>query len=276
MTDEKTIAKAQALRVLHDDFLVVPNAWDGMSAVVLAKAGAAAVATTSGGVAWGLGLPDGQQVTRDDMVAVVARVAAAVDVPVSADVEGGYGTAPQDVAATVRAIISAGAVGVNLEDSTAPGGPLHTADEQGERLAAARAAAHDTGLGNLVINARTDVFLFGIGAEDGRLDDVLARAVRYAEAGADCLFVPGLLDLDVLQRLTAESPLPVNAMAMPDGPDVAALRAVGVRRVTIGTVLAQVAYSAAERAAREFLESGTYASCADAASFMHINSLVTR
>jgi 2-methylisocitrate lyase-like PEP mutase family enzyme len=256
MTDLHT--KAKLFRSLHEGGpLVLPNAWDAGSAVLAVRAGAAAVATTSAGVAWSYGRRDGQQLSREAMLEVVSRIAAAVDVPVTADVEGGYGAAPDDVAATVSAAVGAGAVGVNVEDSRAPGGPLFAVDEQAARLRAAREAAGDV---DLFLNARTDVVLFGIGDPDGRLDEVRRRAAAYAEAGADCLFVPGLLDPAALAELVRTSPLPLNAMALPGGPAVADLVDAGVTRVSVGPAIAVAAYSLALRAAREVLGTGTYGS----------------
>ncbi|MBN6054733.1 isocitrate lyase/phosphoenolpyruvate mutase family protein [Nonomuraea sp. RK-328] len=249
--------KARLFRTLGaESVLVLPNAWDAVSAAVIATAGATAIATTSGGVSWSLGRGDGQQLGRDEMVAAARRIVDSVDVPVTVDVEGGYGPAPADVAATVRAVVEAGAVGVNLEDSTAVGGPLFDVAEQSARLRAARDAAAEAGLPELFVNARTDVFLFGIGPSDGRLGEVLERAAAYAEAGADGLFVPGLLDLDVLNTLCAASPLPVNAMAVAGGPSVGELAKTGVRRVSLGTGLAQAAYTVTRRAAEELLGAG--------------------
>lgn len=268
-------AKAQQLRALSaDSVLVLPNAWDAGSAAVIAAAGAAAIATTSGGVAWSLGFRDGQHAGREAMVAAAGRIAAAVDVPVSFDAEGGYGAAPEDVAETVRALVGAGVVGVNLEDSHAPGGPLFTADEQAARLAAGRKAAVEAGLPEFVINARTDVYLFGIGAPEHRLGDVLARAAAYAEAGADGFFVPGLLDLETLRTLCAESPLPINAMAGEGGPSIAELAAVGVRRVSVGTALAQSAYTVARDAAAEILAGGGFARLGGAMGYGDVDGLM--
>ncbi|MFI9010910.1 isocitrate lyase/phosphoenolpyruvate mutase family protein [Actinosynnema sp. NPDC053489] len=270
-------AKADLLRELHaGGVLVLPNAWDAGSAALVARAGAKAVATTSGGVSWALGRPDGQGLSRDEMVERVRLVAAAVDVPVTADVEGGYGHAPEDVAATVEAVVGAGAVGVNLEDSKGYGVPLFTAAEQAARLRAARGAAERAGLPGLVVNVRTDVFLFGVGEPEGRLADVLTRAAVYAEAGADCLFVPGLLDLVVLAELVAGSPLPVNVMAGPGAPTVAEFESVGVRRVSLGTAVAQAAYTAAHRAAEEVLTRGTYAELEGALDYGALNGVFTR
>lgn len=269
-----TQTKAESLRSLHQGVaLVLPNAWDAASAALIERAGARAIATTSGGVAWSLGRTDGHGLTRDEMISQVARIAAAVDVPVTADIEGGYGASPDDVAATVAAVIEAGAVGINLEDSHAPGGPLFEIDEQAQRLRAARSAAEHEGLGDLVINARTDVFLFGIGAEEGRLDAVLERAEAYQDAGADCLFVPGLIDLDVLETLTSATSLAVNVMVWPGAPTVAELEKVGVRRISIGTALAQSAYTAAQNAAKEILTTGSYDSLADSLDYGSLNGL---
>jgi 2-methylisocitrate lyase-like PEP mutase family enzyme len=272
MVSDRQHAHAATLRSLHQDgVLVLPNAWDAGSAALIAAAGAQAVATTSAGVSWAWGRPDGQNLTRDEMVEAIARIAAAVDVPVTADVEGGYGAEPDAVAATVRAVVDAGAVGINLEDSAAPGGPLYGPATQAERLRAARAAATDAGLPELWINARTDVFLFAIGDPADRLDDVLARAAAFGDAGADSVFVPGLVDLDTLASLTSKVALPVNAMAGPGAPDVAALRAAGVRRVSLGAAISQAAYSLARRAAAEALSTGTYTAVAEVDPFPAVN-----
>jgi 2-methylisocitrate lyase-like PEP mutase family enzyme len=209
------------------------------------------------------------------MMRAVARIAAAVDVPVTADVEAGYGPDPDDVATTIKAVLAAGAVGVNLEDSGAPGGGLFDVEAQGRRLRAGRDAAAAQGVPELVINARTDVYLFEVGEPAGRFADVRARAEAYAEAGADCLFVPGLLDLDTLAALVEASPIPVNAMAVPGGPSVAELGGAGVRRVSVGTTIAQAAYAVARRAARDLLADGRYAP-ADVLSYAELNGLFRR
>jgi 2-methylisocitrate lyase-like PEP mutase family enzyme len=277
MVDAVQVERARRFRELHaGGVLVLPNAWDAASAAIVAAAGAEAVATTSGGVAWSLGRPDGQGLGRQAMVAAVARIAGAVDVPVTADVEGGYGAGPDAVAATVAGVVGAGAVGVNLEDSRAGEGALFAVAEQAERLTAARQAAAGAGLPDLFVNARTDVFLFRIGDPDGRLEDVLERARAYAAAGADGLFVPGLLDLGTLRELTSRSPLPVNAMAGPGAPTVAELAAAGVRRVSVGTAIAQAAYQVARDGAVELLRSGSYAPLATTLDYGELNKLVAR
>nr|WSX50880.1 isocitrate lyase/phosphoenolpyruvate mutase family protein [Streptomyces sp. NBC_00974] len=266
--DAKTTERALRLRELGGSLLVLPNAWDAASATVIVAAGASAVATTSGGVAWSIGRADGQHATRAEMLEAAARIVAAVDVPVSVDAEGGY----DDVAATVREVVAVGAVGINLEDSKASDGTLYTAAEQAGRIRSAREAATEAGLPELVINARTDVFLFGIGEESGRPADVLARVEAYAAAGADGIFVPGLLDLEVLGEI-AKGPLPVNAMARPGGPSVAELAGAGVRRVSVGTAVAQAAYSAARAAAVELLGQGTYGALGGELDYPTLNGL---
>ncbi len=273
MVDDRQLAKAETFRSLHNEgIFVLPNAWDAGSAAMIAAAGAQAIATTSAGVSWSLGKSDGEHLSRAEMIDVIARIAATVDLPVSGDIEGAYGSGPEAVAATVRAVIGAGAVGINLEDSRSSDGTLHDASAQAARIRAGRIAAAEADLPELVINARTDVFLFGIGEPGGRLDDVLARAAAYADAGADSLFVPGLLDLDTLSELTSKASMPVNVMVGPGAPDVNALRLAGVRRVSLGQAISQAAYSLARRAAVEALTAGTYNSLADADDFGAINN----
>jgi 2-methylisocitrate lyase-like PEP mutase family enzyme len=253
--------------------LVLPNAWDAASAALIEAAGAAAIATTSAGVSWALGTHDSSGLDRQSLAAAVSRIVQAVSVPVSADVESGYGQEPGDVAQTVRVITDAGAVGINLEDSPgAEGQPLQTAPAQARRIAEARKAAEANGV-NLFINARTDVFLFGVGDPGGRLADVQERAAAYAEAGADGLFVPGLLDLEVIAELAA-GPLALNIMVGPGAPSVDELAKAGAARVSAGSSLAQATYGFVARAAKELLTSGTYESLAGEVDYGTLNSLL--
>ena len=265
--------KAAALLALHhaDDPLVLPNAWDPASAAVIAAAGAPAVATSSAGVAWALGYADGEEIERDEMIEAVSRIVRVVDVPVTADLERGYG----DVGATVRSALGAGAVGANIEDSTADG-ELFAVEEQAERLRAGREAALEVGVPSFVLNARTDVFLRQIGEPEGRLDETKRRAEAYAEAGASCLFVPGLLDLAALAELATTSPIPIAVMARAGGPAVAELASAGARRVSVGPALSEAAYGLARQAARELLESGTYESLDGAIGFPELQSLLSQ
>ena len=263
MTTEQA-QRASAFAELHKPGqpLLLPNAWDVASAVAIASAGAKAIATTSAGVAWSLGVRDGAGLGAERAAAVIARIAAAVDVPVSADIEAGY----SDVAATVTAVLEAGAVGVNIEDRRDGSGLYETA-EQADRLAAARAAARGM---PFWINARTDVFLGG----SGRVDDALERSAAYAAAGADSLFVPGLVDLAGIAEL-AKGPLPVAVMVWPGAPSVAELAAAGAVRISLGSAIAQAAYAVAVRAATEMLTSGTYDSVADGIAYGTMNDAIT-
>ena len=230
--------------------LVLPNAWDAASARIIERAGAEAVATTSAGVAWSLGVPDGDRLDVDEAVAAVARIVRAVDVPVTADIESGYG----DVARTVRLVRDAGAVGINIED-----GPAAAP----ERIVAARAAG-----GDLFVNARIDTFLLSVGG----VDETVARAKAYVDAGADGVFVPGVSDRDVIAELVSRIPAPVNVMAGPGAPPVAELAELGVRRVSVGPAIAAAAYSLAAAAAEEILGSGTYDRSAAALTYGDLNA----
>ncbi|MEV6650769.1 isocitrate lyase/phosphoenolpyruvate mutase family protein [Streptomyces sp. NPDC051219] len=269
--------KAVQLRALHTQPgpLVLPNVWDAASAALVQSAGATAVATTSAGISWSLGRADGHGLSLDEMAAAVRRIASVVAVPVTADIEGGYGAAPAAVAKSVATVVAAGAAGINLEDSTGADEPLYGIDAQRERIVAARQAAVEAGVPDLFINARTDVFLAGVGDAGKRTGLVRERAEAYAAAGADLLFVPGLLDLAVIESVVADSPLGINIMALPGGPSVKELQAVGVRRVSVGMAIAQAAYDLVRRSATELLNEGTYTSFASGVDFGEINSLVS-
>jgi 2-methylisocitrate lyase-like PEP mutase family enzyme len=255
---------ATRLRVLHRNPLVLANAWDAASAVAIARAGATAIATTSAGIAWSLGLPDGHHISRAEMVSAARRIIEAVDLPVTVDIENGYGPDADDVAETVEQIVRAGAAGINLEDSRSADQPLHTPAEQATRIRAARAAADRVTAPDLLINARTDVYFNRERVKADPFAEVLERAEIYAAAGADCLFVPGLLDLSTLEQLTAVAPLPINVMTGPSGPSVAQLIEAGVHRISLGPALHLTAYAAVHHAATEFLTAGTYNTFTDA------------
>jgi 2-methylisocitrate lyase-like PEP mutase family enzyme len=262
-------SKAELFARMHQtgNPLLLPNAWDAASAVTIVAAGATAVATTSAGVAWSLGVPDGADLGPDRAAAAVARIVAAVGVPVSADIEAGYGLEPDSVAATTTAVVQAGAVGINVEDRV--GADLLKPAQQAERLTAAREAADRLGV-PIWINARTDAYLAGDDAER-RLESVLDRAAAYARAGADSLFVPGLIDLADLAVL-AKGPLPIAVMAWAGAPSVAEFAAAGVVRVSLGAAIASAAYAVAARATEELLTSGTYDVTADGIDYAATNA----
>lgn len=269
---------ARVFRRLHerraDAILVLPNAWDAMSARLVEAAGAQAIATTSAGVSWSLGRPDGHGLSRDAMADAVRRIAATVRVPVTADIEGGYGVGtPEDVAETVRSVIAAGAVGVNLEDSPGrEGEALLDVAAQAERVAAARASAAAAGV-DLFINARIDGYLLRVGAEASRFDETVRRAQAYTAAGADGVFVPGLVDAATIQRLAAAVGAPLNIMAGPGAPSVRELRSLGVARVSLGPALARSVMTHVQRAAAEVLREGTYGALQDGLPFQEANGL---
>ncbi|MET7285282.1 isocitrate lyase/phosphoenolpyruvate mutase family protein [Streptomyces sp. NPDC005573] len=266
---------ALAFRALHVPGrpLVLPNAWDAVSAAIVEEAGAAAVATTSAGLAWALGAADGDRLGREQALEAVARVARAVRVPVTADIESGYAEDAAGVAGTVRAVVEAGAVGVNIEDARheADGGPLRPVAEQAERIAAARAAADAAGV-PLFVNARIDTFLRGAGG----VEQTLERAAAYLAAGADGVFVPGAVDPVTVKALVTGVDAPLNVLVGPGAPSVAELAALGVARISAGSALAEAAHALVRRAARELLEKGTYGELAGGLDYGTLNGLLTR
>lgn len=247
--------------------LALANAWDTASARVVEAAGAPAIATTSAGVSWALGSPDGGSLTRERALEVIARIADAVTVPVTADIEDGYGEDASAVAETVAGVIEAGAVGVNIEDGT------RTPAELAARLAAARRTAERAGA-DLFLNARIDTYLLGLGAPETRLEETLTRARLYVEAGADGIFVPGVTDPAILEALAGDIPVPLNVMAGPGAPSVAELGTLGVARVSLGPGVALAAYAAARRAAQELYETGSVTSPTDVLSFAELDGLL--
>ena len=269
---------AEAFRRLHiPGPLVLPNVWDASSARIIERAGAPAIATTSAGVSWALGHQDGHGLSRAQALSSLRAITAAVEVPVSVDIEGGYGRGtPEDVAETVEAVLALGVVGINLEDS--PGradAPLVEPEAQAVRIAAAREAARRAGAG-LFLNARTDVFLAQAGEPEGRLTQALTRAAIYLEAGADGIFVPGVTDEKTLSALVAGIEAPVNVMAGPGSPSVKELENLGVARVSLGPALSLGALGYLEAAAKEVLRDGTYGHLETGLSFAEVAELFQR
>lgn len=273
MTNQNTLRdRALAFRALHVPGrpLVLPNAWDAASARIVEDTGAAAVATTSAGVAWALGVPDGDLLGRERAVAAVARIAGSVAVPVSADIESGFAEDPAGVADTVRAVLAAGAVGVNIEDALYGGeGVLRLVAEQAERIAAAREAADAEGV-PLFVNARIDTFLRGAGGVDATLE----RAAAFRAAGADGIFVPGTVEPGTVKELADGIDAPLNVLVGPGAPPVAELAALGVARVSAGSSVALAAYAVVRRAARELLDTGTYGEQTGGLGYGELNSLL--
>jgi len=229
--------KAEKLRVLHQTArpLVLVNAWDVVSARIIEDLGFPAVATTSAGVAWAEGFPDGERISRDHMLARVKRMAQAVRVPLTADLEGGYGYTVRDAEATAHGAIEAGAVGLNFEDAHPKEISLIDVELQTARIAAIREVATKLNV-PLVINARTDVYLASIGDNDAwRLQESIRRGNEYLRAGADVVFVPGVTDEPTIAELVSGIGGPLNVLAGATSPSIERLRDLGVARVSLGS-----------------------------------------
>ncbi|GGQ07489.1 isocitrate lyase/PEP mutase family protein [Streptosporangium pseudovulgare] len=269
--------RALRFRESHTDgrVLVLPTAWDVASACLIEDAGADAIATTSAGVAWSLGAADGNRLGRDRALDLVARIVSAVDVPVTADIEGGYASDPDGVAETVREVLAAGAVGINIEDGHAPVPRLRPVGEQCERITAARRAA-DAVQVPMFLNARVDTYLLAAGDPATRLRDTVDRAVAYVAAGADGIFVPGVTDPETVSALVREVPVPLNIMAGPGAPTIGELAELGVGRVSLGPAIALATHALVRRGVRELLTAGTYTAFAEAMDYGEVNALVDR
>ena len=243
--------------------MVLPNAWDVASAKIFAGQGAQAVGTTSMGIAASAGFADVERIPLTRMLATVREIVAALDVPVSADLERGYGATPAEVAESVRRVIACGAVGINLEDGSGdPQDPVVPAEELAAKIRAARGAAEELGL-PLVINGRTDVFLEKAGSPQVRLRSALERAKLYREAGADSIFVPGGLDRATIRALVQGIDAPLNvvanpAISVPVVPSIAELQELGVARVSVGSGPMRAVLSLTQRIAAELLQGGGY------------------
>jgi 2-methylisocitrate lyase-like PEP mutase family enzyme len=252
--------KAELLLRLQQpgSWLLLPNAWDAASARLFEEAGFPAIGTTSAGIAYAHGYPDGEQIPREEMLQVITRIASPVQVPVTADVEAGYGEAAADVAETIRGVLAAGAVGVNLEDGTGdPTRPLYPVEVQTERLAAAREAANRADI-PLVINARTDTYLAQIGEGRARVEETIQRGRAYLQAGADSIFVPYVIDPAIIQILVRDIPGPINLLAMPGAPSAPELFRLGVARVSIGSRAMLATMGLVRKIAQELRDHGTY------------------
>jgi 2-methylisocitrate lyase-like PEP mutase family enzyme len=254
-------------RRLHEDFLLLPNAWDAGSARLIESRGAAAIATTSAGVAWSRGYPDGDALPLEQLVEVALEIARAIRVPLTIDIEGGYADDPATVADVVLGIIDAGALGINIEDGV--GSPdLLCAKIEAARQISTRANV------DLFINARTDVFLRELAPGEAAVEEVLRRAKLYRAAGGDGLFVPGLSDgatIEIVAR--AIYPMPLNIMLVPGLPSIDALRKLGVRRLSAGAAMAQAALGLIGRLAHDFLKGSWTEMFANAADYGTTNRL---
>jgi len=262
------MSAAGTFRSLHDTgLLILPNAWDAASTAISVAAGARAVATTSAGVAWALGWPDGAHPPEGEWLDAVARIVrAAGAVPVSVDVEGGFADDAEGTAAFVRRVVETGAVGINIEDGAG------SAEELADKIGAVRAAVG----GDLFINARCDLWLRAIGPVEARLEEAARRADLYRAAGADGLFMPGVTD-EATTRALAGMGMPLNLLARSALPDAKTLAAWGVRRLSAGSNIAAAAYATAERLTKTFLADGASAAqTAEAMDYGTLNALMAR
>jgi 2-methylisocitrate lyase-like PEP mutase family enzyme len=278
MTRDEQQRKAEEFLALHTapELLVLANAWDVCSARLFEFEGFKAVGTTSAGVAATLGYPDGQRISLAEAVEVVRRIVAQVRVPVSADIEAGYSESVEGVVGSAKAVLEVGAVGINLEDSTGdPARPLYDVAQQTEKLAAIREMSDSAGV-HLVINARTDGYLLPSDDPARRFHDTVERANAYRRAGADCIFVPdmGDLDKDTMASLVKEIDAPVNVIAGATTPPLEELEAIGIARVSFGPRPMRAALALVRKIARELRDTGTYAAMtAETLSYAEINEM---
>jgi 2-methylisocitrate lyase-like PEP mutase family enzyme len=269
-------SKADTLRALHSGVepLLLVNVWDVASGRIVEVAGFPAIATTSAGIAFAQGFPDGEKIDRDQMFAAIAKIAASMNVPVTADVEAGYGDSPERASETARDVIFSGAVGMNFEDATGiPEHPLADLSLQIERIHAIRETAEKHNLA-LVVNARTDVYLLQIGEASKRYDECLRRLAAFRDAGADCVFVPGLTDAKTIGRLVADLRCPVNILATSAAPPVSELIALGVKRISLGSGPMRATLGYLRSLAEEIRRDGTYTKLEGAPSYAEMNELM--
>jgi 2-methylisocitrate lyase-like PEP mutase family enzyme len=270
--------KAELFRSLHTgrEVLVLPNVWDVASARIIEECGFPAIATTSAGIAFSLGYADGEKIPKEEMFAAVGRIARAVKVPVTADVEAGYGDRPEDAAITARAVIEAGAVGMNLEDATGDSlQPLVELQLQLEKIGAVREMAARFKM-PLVLNARTDVYLLQVGDPEKRYDETVRRLKAFRDAGADCVFVPGLRDSATIGRLVADMSFPLNILGGPGSPSIQELRKLGVARVSLGSGPMRATLGLLRRLTEEIKSAGTYEAMSGSPSHAEMNTLMKR
>jgi 2-methylisocitrate lyase-like PEP mutase family enzyme len=254
--------------------LVLPNAWDAASARVFEDAGFSAIGTSSAGAAFSFGYPDGQKISREEMLGVVRRIAGAVEVPVTADMEAGFGATPEEVAGTTQAVIADGAVGMNLEDGV-EGKPEYLADLnlQKEIIRAVLETAESAGV-PFVLNARTDIFLNGIGPAETRLARAIQRLNAYREAGAPCLFAPGVKDRETIAQLVRGVRGPLNILATVGTPPIAELQQLGVARVSVGSGPMRATLGFLRRMARELRDQGIFIMMTEGApTYAEVNRL---
>lgn len=236
MNRESQKKKAQAFLSMHtnDKLLVLPNIWNPIGARILAAKDFPAVATASEAVSASLGYEDGEKIKRSTLMDIITRIARSVDIPVTVDIEKGFGESISKLQETILQVIDSGVVGINIEDSIGQGGALRPIDEQCERIAAVREVSGQQGL-HLVINARVDSFLSGFFQEkEEKIEDAVVRAKAYSEAGADCIYPIGPGDLETVRILRNRIASPINILATPAAEPLTVLEEIGINRVSFG------------------------------------------
>ena len=267
--------KAEVFRGLHDrkKLLILPNAWDVPSARIFEDAGFSAVATSSAGMMVSLGYPDGEEIPKEEFISAVRRIARVVSVSVTVDIVGGFGQGPDDVSRTVKSVVDAGAVGVNIEDFVHSTKALLPVEKQVERLRAVVRLQKSIDV-RFVINARTDAFRFGPGDESAKLDEAIRRGIAYRDVGADCVYPMGLTDAASISKFVRALDFPINVMVRKGLPSVPELLRMGVARVSFGPSASYAAMGLLKRASEEVLTKGTYATLIDGAiTFDELNAL---
>jgi 2-methylisocitrate lyase-like PEP mutase family enzyme len=268
--------KAEAFRKLHagEKILILPNAWDVPSARVFEEAGFPAVATTSAGLSVSLGYPDGEKVSKEEMFVVVRKIANSLSVPLSVDIESGFGSSLTELQDTVKQVVLAGGIGVNLEDiQNFELKTIESIEKQVRRIKEVRNTANSMGVA-LVINARTDAYRLGEGEETQKIEEAILRANAYGDAGADCTYPIGITDAYSIRSVVNRVKYPVNVMVRPGLPPVSELQKIGVARLSIGPYGIYAAIGLLKRAAAELLNKGTYNAFAEGAiNLAELNSL---
>lgn len=266
--------KAEQLLALHrGTLLLLPNAWDVLSAKVFEDVGFKAIATTSAGVAWSLGYADGEHVPWHEMLEVIEHMSDTVQVPVTADIEGGFSSTTPDLIFRIEELIGAGACGINLEDGVKDGASIRGIDNACERIDAVRRAATKAGL-PLVINARTDLFLNGA-TDAATFDEALKRCRAYLAAGADCVYPIGLSDLALIQKFRAELNAPINIHGHRGAPSLPELQAAGVARVSTGVTPAVFMAGALEESMKRLIQSGSFEHFTSSFNYDRLQKLFT-
>ncbi|WP_368296960.1 isocitrate lyase/phosphoenolpyruvate mutase family protein [Cytobacillus firmus] len=238
MSSKEQSLKANTFHRLHQQSstFVLPNAWDVISAKMFEECGFKAIGTTSAGIAASLGYLDGQSIPLNKMVETIENIAKSVNVPVSADIEAGYGVTVEEILETVKAVAAAGAIGINLEDGTGdPNRPIFDISSQVEKIAAIKELSESSNM-RLFINARTDLFWLNAGDSSTRLREAVMRAKAFQDAGADCIFIPGLTDRKDIKKIREEVPCPINLLIDPEMPSISELSEIGIERLSCGSV----------------------------------------